>query len=492
MLDAVKRLGRGRPGGGLNLFQGFAILSGGQVLSKIVGFFVFASLARTLEPEGYGTVEYVVGLAVFFEALVECGLGAVGVRRIAHRPASLPALAAQIPLARLGLALLCVPLMVLVAMPTAHGPVARGLVWLFALSLLAVPWRQDWLMQATERMSEAAVAPAARMTVFAIVTLTLVRSPADILAVGWAEIAAVSVMSLYCVVVQQTKITPYRLRAPLDGLSGLAKEGALVGLGGLVWSANHYAPLLLVAGVVGGEETAWFAAASRIVTSLLIFSNVYFFNLYPAIARATARDRDELASLLAASFRVVAWGGILVGLALTLLAEPLCRLSFGGRFEPSGSMVRIMAWVLPLTLLSGHARWALVAAGRQLRVVYAQVAGSLAIAALGIPLVLVLGGRGAAVTWLAVTGAVWCAAHGLASRNGVRLPPLAPALVPGGLAVAVIGGTHLLGLDHWWAGLGIVVFAAAAPLLDRKLLPDLRRLSASRVDKSALPRHFAG
>ncbi len=491
MLDAVKRLGRVRPGGGRNLFQGFAVLSGGQVLSKIVGFFVFASLARTLEPEGYGTVEYVVGSAVFFETLVECGLGVVGVRRIAHEPAKLPALAAQIPLARLGLAILCVPLMVLVVMPTVHDPVARGLVWLFALSLLAVPWRQEWLMQATERMSEAAFAPALRMMVFAIVVVTLVRRPTDILAVGWAEIAAVSVMSLYCVAIQQKRITPYRLRTPLDGLSGLAKEGALVGLGGLVWSANHYAPLLLVASVEGGQETAWFAAASRIVASLLVFSNVYYFNLYPAIARATARSRDELVSLLATSFRVVAWGGILVGLALTVLAEPLCRLGFGGRFEQSGSILKIMAWVLPLTLLSGHARWSLVAAGRQSRVVYAQIAGSVAIATLGIPLVLVLGGRGAAVVSIAAAVSVWGAAHGLALRNGVGLPPFASALVPGGLAVAVIGGTHLLSLDHWWAGLGIVVYAAAAPLLDRKLLPELGRLGALKLDRAALPKHFA-
>jgi PST family polysaccharide transporter len=474
------------------LLRDFAVLSGGQVVSKIIGFFVFASLARTLEPQGYGTVEYVIGLTLFFEVLVECGLGPVGVHRIAHQPANLPVLAAQIPLVRLGLAGISVLLMVLLAIPTVHGPAGRGLVWLFALSLLAVPLRQDWLLQATARMSEAAVAQALRMMVFAVVALVLVRRPTDILAVGWAEIAAVSVMSLYCVAVQQMKITPYRLLTPLDGLSGLAKEGALVGLGGLVWSANHYAPLLLVASMVGGEEMAWFGAASRIVTALLIFSNVYYFNLYPAIARATARGCDELANLLAASFRVVAWGGILVGLALTVLAEPLCRLGFGGKFEQSGSIVKIMAWVLPLTLLSGHARWSLVAAGRQSRGVYAQVAGSLAIVTLGIPLVLVLGGRGAAVASIAAATAVWCAAHGLASRNGVRLPPLDLALIPGGLAVAVIGGTHLFSLDHWWAGLGIVVFAVAAPLLDRKLLPDLGRLGASKLDRSALPKHVEG
>jgi hypothetical protein len=51
---------------------------------------------------------------------------------------------------------------------------------------------------------------------------------------------------------------------------------------------------------------------------------------------------------------------------------------------------------------------------------------------------------------------------------------------------------HLFSLDHWWAGLGIVVFAASAPLLDRKLLPDLGRLGASTWDRSALPKHIEG
>jgi O-antigen/teichoic acid export membrane protein len=475
----------------MKLFRDLAILSSGQVASKLIGFFVFAVLARVLGPEGYGAVEYVVGLSVFFTTLVECGLGAVGVRRLADRPDDLPTLAAQIPMVRLGLAVISVPLMVLVAAPAMQGPAAPGLVWLFALSLLAVPWRQDWLLQATQRMSAVTVAQTLRMIVFAVVVLTLVRGPRDILVAGWAELAAVSAMSIYCLAVQQAKITPFRLRAPTDGLSGLAKEGALVGLASFVWSANQYAPLLLVASIAGGDETAWVAAGSRVITSLLTFSNLYYFNLYPAIARAAGRDRDELTDLLATSFRVVAWGGTLVALALTLLAEPLCLLVFGGKFGQAASIVMIMVWALPITLLSGHARWSLVAAGSQSQVLYTQVTGSIAIATLGIPLVAVLGGRGAAVASVAAAVAVWLAAHWCATRRGGRLPPFALAVAPGGLAAVVIGGCRILGLDRWSAALGVVVFAAAAPLLDRALVPDLRRFGAARLDRAALPKRVA-
>ena len=42
-----------------------AILTGGQVVGKVIGLVVFAVLARTLDPAGYGAVEYVVGFAAF-------------------------------------------------------------------------------------------------------------------------------------------------------------------------------------------------------------------------------------------------------------------------------------------------------------------------------------------------------------------------------------------------------------------------------------------
>lgn len=487
MLSPLQRLRGTWSGGGLKFFRDFSVLAGGQIGSRLIGFFVFAFLARTLRPEGYGVVEYVVGLSVFFATLVDSGLGLVGVRRVAHRPSDLPVLAAQVTVARFGLALISVPLMVLVAAPAVQGQAARGLVWLFALSLLARAWRQDWLLQATERMNEAAFAQLLQMIVFACVVLTLAREAGDVLAVGWAEIAGVVAMSLYCAVLQHARITPFRLRAPMAGIWDLTREGIVVGLGNSVWSASQYAPLLLVATFSDPVQTAWFAAASRVIGSLLAFSYVYHFNLYPAIARATTADRQELARLLTASFRVVAWGGTLVALTLTLLAEPLAALLFGERFRSSAPMLKVMAWIVPIAFLSGHARWSLIAAGMQSRVLYAQAVGLVAIAALGVPLVVLGGGLGAAVASVAAVLTVWVAAHVFSMRHGGQLPATAIALGPGSLALVAIGGVHLVGLVGWSTGLGAMLFAGAAPLVDRKLWRDLWRLGNARLQKPAIP-----
>jgi O-antigen/teichoic acid export membrane protein len=482
MLTAARRLRDAWFRSELKFFRDFSVLAGAQVGSRVVGFLAFAFLARTLDPAGYGAVEYVVGVSLFFATLVESGLGVVGVRRAAQRPDEIPALAAQVVLARLGFALVCAPLMVAVAAPALDTPASRGLVWLFALGLLPRAARQDWLLQSVERMNGAALAQLLQSAVFALVVVALVRDAADVQTVGWAELAAVLAMALYCAVVQHAHITPFRWRAPLAGLGGLAREGFVVGLGTSVWTASQYAPLVLLAALGDPAETAWFAAASRIVGAVLAFSYVYHFNLYPAIARATTGDREQLAGLLAASFRAVAWGSTLIALVLTLLAAPLASLAFGTRFAPSAPLLAVLAWLVPVSFLSGHARWSLIAAGRQSGGLSVQVVGLVVVVGAGAPLVRLMGGAGAAVASLAGAVAVWVVAHVLAGLHGDRQPATSILVGPAALALAAVGGAALLGLAGWASGLTALLFALA-PIVDRRLGPDLRRLGHAKLEQ---------
>ena len=173
--------------GGLKFLSDLAALASGQFAAKAVGFVAFAYLARVLEPEGYGAVEYVVGLSVFFAMIVDAGLGPIGVRRVIQEPASLPVLAFQVPLARLIIAAAGVPIMALIAASAMKGQAPSGLIWLYAGSLLIAPWWQEWLLQATDRMRDAAIAQVLRPLVFGLVIWVFIRKPDDLLAVGWAS-----------------------------------------------------------------------------------------------------------------------------------------------------------------------------------------------------------------------------------------------------------------------------------------------------------------
>lgn len=487
MTAAVLRLrafGRKLTGDGFRFFHDFVVLAGGQVFAKLAGFLAFAWLARVLEPVQYGGVEYVVGLALFFSLLVDGGLGVIGTRRIAKDPGQTALLAFQIPLARLLIALVAVPLMIGIATLAVHGDVPMPLILLFAFSLLLAPWRQQWLFQARERMVEASAAETLRMVVFAGGVWLLVKSGADVAAVGIAEVAAVLAMAAWFLAVQHVRITPVRLTGSLAGFRDLVREGVAVGSTNMVWALNQYAPLFLLGGLIGGVSIAWYAGASRIVTSLLQFSNTYHFNMYPSVARYHARADGSLGKVLVRSLRVTGWGGTFVALALTVLAAPLVRLTLGPKLPEAAPLLQIMAWMIPITLWSGHARWALAAAGAQTRVLRAQVIGLTTTVVVAVGLGFGIGVTGYAVGAVAGFVAVWIASHRFAAQAGCEPPPFRLVAGPLLLAAALFAAIEAAGLNWWQAGLALLAFPALAPLLDRRLIADTALLGAAKRESS--------
>lgn len=467
------------------LVRDLAVLAGGQFASKLIGLVAFALLARRLDPAGYGAVEYVAAATAFFAMAVDCGLGTIAVRRIAASHAELPALAAEVPAARLAIALVAMPMVVVSVALLGPSGIPTELVLLYAASLVFAACNQDWLLQGTERMTQVAVGQTLRMALFALAVLFLVGGPADLVAAGWAEAAAAAAMCAFYLGVQAKAIAPVRLAFPAARLLALVREGAPLGLSQFVWFAAQYMPLLLVGSLAGGAEVGLFASAQRLVTSLSTFSYVYHFNLYPALARASARSRGALAELLRASFRVTAWAATGFALAITLTASPILTLIYGERFSAATPMLAILVWTIPITFLSGHARWSLVVTEAQRGVLYAQVSGLAAVVAAGFPLIYWLGAPGVSLAAVVGALAVWVVSHRLALRQHVQLPPLSSAAAPVLLAAALVVAAPYTGLGAWTSALAATaVFGGLAPLIDRSLIPDLVRLAQAKASSA--------
>jgi O-antigen/teichoic acid export membrane protein len=183
---------------------------------------------------------------------------------------------------------------------------------------------------------------------------------------------------------------------------------------------------------------------------------------------------------------VVAWASIGGALLLSLLGAELMQLAFGKNFTRAGGSFAVLVWFLPATLLSGHARWFMIAAKRQSYVFYAQVAGVIASVAIGVPAVRLWPARGAAVAMVAGAIAVWAYAHLSATHYVRKIPGITVTLLPMALAAAVLAVASQVHLSRWIVGPGLVLlFFGLAPLLDRALVGDLRKLASAKSDLAA-------
>ena len=232
--------------------------------------------------------------------------------------------------------------------------------------------------------------------------------------------------------------------------------------------------------LVGGVEVAWYGSAHRVVMALGTFVWLYHFNLFPSLVRAREAGGDALGDLLERSFRVAAWAGVAGGLAATLYAGPICRAAYGADFADAALPFAVIAWAMPVTLASGHARFSLLAAGLQRYELRAQIASALLTLGLGLLLVPLYGARGAACGMLAGSIVAWLVAQHFATRHVGPVPFLGALLRPALAAAAAAAVWALLSPVSAWAagGVALAVYLLGALLLEPALLRDLRALRA--------------
>jgi len=467
------------------LFRDLVELCFGQLLAAVVTLLAFASLARTLDTEHYGFVEFAAALSLFFAMLVDFGLGSVGARELARDPARASHHAAIIPAVRLLLAAVAIPVMGLSGHLINGSPEAQPLVWLFSIGLLAIPWRLDWLLQALDRMRAVATGQVLRSAVFAVGVYLFVRGPRDVVRVGLVEILAAGSAVLFYLALQVAYVTPLRLRFSPSDLKSLLHQASSIGLSNVVWALHQYVHLFLLGTLVGGEETAWFGAAHRIVAAMLIFSYAYHFNLFPTMVRWIADSPRRFDELMRASFRMVAWAGVLIAFGCSLFARPILEIVFGERFGTAAPAFAILVWAFPITTLGGHARWSLIASGQQRCVLLAQTAGAAVALPISPFLILRYGAVGGAIAMVAATLVVWLTAHLFAMRHVGRIPLLPSVGWPLSLAILVAVPLTLFDPSPWLPWLKAILLAGAvvlAPLGNPAFLPDLRLLAQAKSD----------
>jgi O-antigen/teichoic acid export membrane protein len=160
---------------------------------------------------------------------------------------------------------------------------------------------------------------------------------------------------------------------------------------------------------------------------------------------------------------------------------------FGPKFVAAATPFSILVWTFPLTLISGHARWILIAAKRGNDMLVAQVAG----VAMAIPAAWLLigpfGSAGAAMAMVLACAMVWLVSQYYAHLRGHDVPVL-PVLVPAITAGLIITAAKMMNIDPLQAGVGgVALYAIAMILFDREILHDMKKLAPARHSKDTIP-----
>lgn len=459
------------------LVQGMMLLGGGELAAKVFCFLAFTRIGRLLGPEQYGSLEFVLAVIVFFTLPADWGLGTFGAREIARGRWPAPRLLAGIATLRFLLALSSYAVLLATVPGLPRG--VRTLVLIFGFGFLLAPMQLQWLFQGRGKMQWVAAASVVRYGVFAGLIFACLGNENALVWIGVFECLSLLTSSALCIWVARSDLKATIAEWPprwADLIAHLRRSWP-IGLSQISWAALWYLATVFLGIWVVDESLGQFAASHRIVMALHTFVWMYFYNLLPTICRTAAATGQDLRGLLGPSLTLTSWAGGLAALLGTVLAQDLMALVYGEAYRSAGRMLSVLIWALPVALLSGHYRYALVACDHErLELRCNAIAAGMAVI-LGMLLIPTYGASGAALVLLASAIVVLVLAHAAAREADVLAPPIALAL-PAGFAL-LVGGLVARSLSEF--GCWVAAAGAACAYLSLLMLCEFRRWSGLRV-----------
>lgn len=465
----------------------FLFLSAGESTAKLLTFATFSYLSRMLGPQYYGFLEFTLAVMVFFTLPVDLGLGAYGAREIARNPDRDRAvrLLHEITGLRMVLALGSIVLLAVFIVALRKPFDLKLLLAFYGVSLLGGPFLLQWFFQAHDQMQWVGAASIIRQGGFGVLVFLMCRRGVPLPYIGMIECGSILAVSCFCIWVTHRKMGfpwPWpTLR--IGALASHLSESVPIGLTEVAWAFMWYFSTVLLGLIFSDWSLGWFGASHRALMALHTFVWLYFFNMLPSISRCVGLPRAHLLELMDRSVRFTAWTGLLLAAVMTVLAHEILRIVYGWFFFGAGGIFAILVWMLPVAMLSGHHRYILIAYKRQKQLLYATTISAVVAVVLGLVLVPLFRGVGAAWALLIANLVNFALVYFAVSKLVTEVP--VHRQVAGPLASLAVAAAVYFPLRHWnfWLALaaGIAVYSAGLWLEDGPRLAAFVRLIARRT-----------
>jgi PST family polysaccharide transporter len=191
---------------------------------------------------------------------------------------------------------------------------------------------------------------------------------------------------------------PRRVKAGL--WRELLRIGIQLGIASTALAILTRIPTFVLGNLGTTDDLAWFSSAQRLADAVLIFGTTAGFALLPSITLLFESERERAWSLVGRLLIVAGVCGALLAALMLLLAPQIVTGLFGSDFENAATSTRVVMAGAPAYLVIGLGWYALVALGRERRLLLLALLSAAVCLALSFALIPDRGDTGAAIAFV--------------------------------------------------------------------------------------------
>lgn len=301
-----------------------------EVVIRLLGLVYLVTLARHLEPDGFGVFNALLAYFALAVALGNLGLDHFALRHLAvdRRAHSFPTLLWL----RIGAAGLTAGILLIAG--SALATPSPGLFGILAVAVM--PAGIGSAFTASFRAREEFGVPAAGATAGTVVmvgiSLVGIAVDARLAFFLWALVASESVRATWLAVTAWRRsawaLLSFDVPFARHALRAALPYGLLAVLGAVYFRID----LIMLDAMLGGDAVGHYASAYRVLDTLVLVPGLVLSVLFPRFARLHVTRPAEARALYLSVARLLAWSGLGLSLAGILLAGPILRLLFSDAY----------------------------------------------------------------------------------------------------------------------------------------------------------------
>jgi O-antigen/teichoic acid export membrane protein len=341
--------GAASPGGaGSPFLRSFFSLGAGELLSRVVAFVVAIYLSRVLGAESYGILSFALAVMLYLQRVAGWELESIGITEVLGDERDARRIASGLLMFRVLVAVALAVLGWLVAYLALPRTDAQA-ISLYALALLPFALNPRWLHLMHHRAQWPARSRVVTELTSALIIVSFVRSPRDLLLVPLAQLAGEILGTAWSMwpAIQRRELGTLGLNWDVVGpIAARAVPLVLYALLGLV---VFNVDLIILRLTRSAAEAGFYAAAYALVGLLVNLGFAYFASLVPVFSRLREKP-GELRTIYdrAYGFALLALLPVVVG--GVIVAPAIISTILGETYAPAAEPLRLLLVTTGLTV----------------------------------------------------------------------------------------------------------------------------------------------
>jgi O-antigen/teichoic acid export membrane protein len=184
----------------------------------------------------------------------------------------------------------------------------------------------------------------------------------------------------------------------------LLRLGIQLGLASAALALVTRIPTFVLGNSGTTADLAWFSAAQRLADAVLLLATTGGFAVLPSLTLLLETEPDRAWRLLGRLLGAAGLAGVLLGALTVALASPIVTAAFGSDFSDAAAPTRVLMAGAPAYAVVGIGWFALIALGRERRLLQLAAASTVLSLVLSIALVPDGGDVGGAIAYAAALG----------------------------------------------------------------------------------------